>query len=250
MKTEKRMSLIQHLLELRKVLMVSAYAIAAGSIVGWLVSIPMFEFLTHPVAGLATTKFVTTTITEPITVKLKVSLLAGVIIALPVVAWKIWSFVVPALKKNERRFFYVLVPFSILLFLAGAAFAFYVVLPIGIRFLLFVNSGVRYEPLVSQSSYLSFILKLLLSFGLGFELPVAVLIAVRLNIFTPQWLAQKRKYALIAIVALVAFISPTPDIPSQLLMACPIYLLYEASIWLSYLSVRKRRKALMASLEG
>lgn len=250
MRTEKRMSLMEHLLELRKVLIVSAFAIAIGAVIGWFISVPLFKVITSPVAGLATTKFVTTTITEPITVKLKVSLLAGVLIALPVVAWKVWSFILPALKKNERKFFYWIVPFSVLLFLAGAAFAFYVVLPIGIKFLLFVNSGVKYEPLLSQSSYLTFLLKLFLSFGLGFELPVALLMAVRLGILTPQWLRQKRKYALLFIVALVFIISPTPDIPSQLLMAGPMYVLYEASIWLSYLAVRSSKKALRASMEG
>ncbi len=250
MKSEKRMSIIRHLLEFRKMLMISAYAIAVGVIIGWFIYVPLFKFLTHPVVGLEPVKFVTTSITEPITVKLKVSLMAGILIALPVVAWQVWSFIFPALKKKERKFFYSLVPFSTILFLAGAVFAFYVVLPIAIRFLLLINSGVQYQPLVSQSSYLNLLLKLLLSFGLGFELPVVVLIAVWLKILTPQWLAKKRKYALLLIVILVFIISPTPDIPSQLLMAAPFYLLYEVSIWMSYLIVRNRQKVLKTSLEG
>ncbi len=241
---EKTMSLVGHLMELRKVLIRSAYAIAGGAVVGWFVSTPLFGYLTKPVASLQATKFVTTSITEPIMVKLKVSLLAGILIAVPVVAWQLWSFILPALQKKERKYVYIITPFSILLFLAGAGFAFYVVLPVGIKVLLFVNSGVKYEPLVTQNSYLSFLLTFLLAFGLVFELPVALLILVRLGLLTPRWLRKKRRYAIFIIVVLAAVISPTPDIPSQMLMAGPMYLLYEVSIWLSYLVARSRQKAL------
>lgn len=241
---QKAMSLIEHLVELRRVLIVSAFAIAGGTVIGWLISAPLFGFLTGPVALLQHTKFVTTSITEPVLVKLKVSLLAGILVASPVVLWQIWSFVLPALKKNERKYVYLTVPISVLLFFVGAAFAFYVVLPVGIRFLLFVNSGVKYEPLITQNSYLSFLTTFLVAFGLVFELPVALLILVRLGVLTPQWLRKKRRYALFIIIVVAALISPTPDIPSQLLMAGPMYLLYEVSIWLSYLVVRSRRKAL------
>jgi len=241
---EKTMSLIEHLTEFRKVLIVSAFAIAIGTVAGFAVSEHFFGYLTGPVASLAGTKFVTTSITEPIMVKLKVSLIAGIMIALPVVAWQVWNFVLPALKKNERKYVYIITPFSVLLFLAGASFAFYVVMPVGIKFLLFVNSGVKYDPLITQSSYLSFLLTFLLAFGLVFELPVVLLVAVRAGFLTPQWLGKNRRYALFIIVVIAAFVSPTPDIPSLLLMAGPMYLLYEVSIWLSYLVARSRQKAL------
>ncbi|HWJ03060.1 MAG TPA: twin-arginine translocase subunit TatC [Verrucomicrobiae bacterium] len=238
------MTLIQHLAELRRVLVVSAFAIVVGTIAGFAVSEHMFGYLTKPVASLAGTKFVTTSITEPIMVKLKVSVMAGILLALPVIAWQIWSFVLPALKKNERKYVYIIVPFSVLLFLGGAAFAFYMVMPVGIKVLLFVNSGVVYEPLITQSSYLSFLLTFLLSFGAVFELPVVLLLLVRMGIITPRWLGKNRRYALFAIVVIAAFVSPTPDIPSLLLMSGPMYLLYEASIWLSYLVTRRRQKAI------
>jgi sec-independent protein translocase protein TatC len=244
MAQEKSMSLIEHLTELRKVLIVSAYAIAVGAVIGWLVSEPLFGYLTKPVATLAGTKFVTTTITEPVMVKLKVAVLAGILLAIPVVSWQIWSFVLPALKNNERKYVYIVVPCSILLFIGGAAFAFYVVLPIGLKFLLFVSSGVSYTPLITQSSYLSFLLTFLLAFGAVFELPVVLLILVRMGIITPQWLSKNRRYAIFFIVVAAAIFSPTPDIPSLLLMSAPMYLLYEISIWLSYIVAKRRKKAL------
>lgn len=244
MKQVKNMSLIQHLGELRKVLIISAYATTLGMVIGWLISSRLFGVLTQPVALLAQTKFVTTSVTEPIMVKLKVSLLAGIIIASPVIVWRVWSFLIPALKKNERKYVYIILPVSILLFLGGAAFAFYVVLPVGLKFLLFVNSGVNYEPLITQNSYISFLLTFLITFGLMFELPVVLLTAVLLGLLTPSWLVKKRRYALMIIMVVVAVVSPTPDIPSQLLMVGPMYLLYEASIWSSYLVVRSRQKRL------
>lgn len=244
MKQDNGMSLTQHLGELRKVFIVSAYAIAIGMAIGWLISPNLFGYLTSPVASLSQTRFVTTSITEPIIVKLKVSLLAGVVIVLPVIAWQFLSFVMPALKKHERKYVYIILPFSILLFWGGAAFAFYVVLPIGLRFLLFVNSGVKYEPLITQTSYVSFLLTFILAFGLVFEMPVVLVSAVSLRLLTPLWLRKKRRYALFIIVIFVAIISPTPDIFSQLLMAGPMFLLYEVSIWLSYLAIRNRQTTL------
>lgn len=249
MDSEKRMSIIRHFIELRRTILISAFAIAIGVVIGWFIYVPLFKFLIYPVAELENIQLVTTSITEPIMVKLKVSFLAGILIALPVVLWQIWGFVFPGFKKNERKIFVRIVPVSILLFIFGVVFAFYVVLPVAVKFLLFINSGVYFDPLVSQSSYLSFILKLLLCFGIGFELPIAILLAVRLNLITPKWLKEKRKYALIFIMFLVFLISPTPDIPSQLLMVGPFYMLYEVSIWLSFLVIPNRKRVNETSVE-
>ncbi len=238
-----KMSLVEHLTELRKVLIVSAYAIAVGALIGWFVSEPLFGYLTKPIASLAGTKFITTTITEPVLVKVKVAVLAGILLALPVIAWQIWSFVLPALKNNERKYVYIVVPISSLLFFGGAAFAFYVILPACLKFLLFINSGVAYTPFITQSSYLSFLLTFLLVTGAVFELPVVLLILVRMGIITPQFLAKNRRYALFIIVVVAAFLSPSPDIPSTVMLAVPMYVLYEVSVWLSRIVINKRLNA-------
>jgi len=230
---------------LRKVLVVAAYAIALGTIIGWFISDQTFAYLATPVTLLKNITFITTTPMEPMLVKLKVSLFIGIALAFPVLTWQIWSFVLPALKKNERKYLYLIVPSSVILFLAGAALCFYLVMPIGVKFLLFSSGGgVQSTPFVTKTSYLSFILTFLLTFGLVFQLPIVLLILVRLGVLSPQTLAQKRRWAILVIIITVAIVTPSPDYLTQLLLVVPMYLLYEISIWLGYLVVRSKDKAL------
>ncbi|OLN31602.1 twin-arginine translocase subunit TatC [Desulfosporosinus metallidurans] len=242
---EGNLPLMEHVIALRKVLVISAYAIAFGAIVGWFISDLTFTYLATPVTKLKDIMFITTTPMEPMLVKLKVSLFVGMVIALPIIIWQIWSFVLPALKQNERKYLYIIVPSSLLLFLAGAALCFYVVLPIGIRFLLMAGGGgVQSTPFVTKTSYLSFLVTFLLTFGLVFQLPIVLLILIRIGVLSPKTLAKKRRWAVLAIVILAAVVAPTPDLFTQLLMAGPMYLLYEISIWLGYLVVRRTEKEL------
>ena len=242
---EGNLPLMEHIKALRKVLVIAAYAIAFGSIVGWFISDMTFAYLATPVTQLKDITFITTTPMEPMLVKLKVSLFVGMVIALPIIIWQIWSFVLPALKQNERKYLYIIVPSSLLLFLAGAALCFYVVLPIGIKFLLMAGGGgVQSTPFVTKTSYLGFLLTFLLTFGLVFQLPIVLLILIRIGLLSPKTLAKNRRWAILAIIILAAVVAPTPDLFTQFLMAGPMYLLYEISIWLGYLVVRKTKKEL------
>ena len=237
--------LLEHVLALRKVLVFSAYAIMLGSIIGWFFSDLTFAYLARPVTMLEDIRFITTTPMEPMLVKIKISMFLGVILALPVLMWQIWSFVLPALKQNERKYLYIIVPSSVILFLGGAALCFYGVLPIGIKFLLYAGGGaVQSTPFVTKISYLGFLLTFLLTFGLVFQLPIVLLILIRIGVLSPKTLAKKRRWAILVIIILAVIISPTPDLVTQLLMAGPMYLLYEISIWLGYLVARKRDKEL------
>ncbi len=242
---DANLPLLEHVLALRKVLVMSAFAVLVGSVIGWFFSDQVFAYLAGPVSILGDIKFITTTPMEPMLVKIKVSMFIGVTLALPVLMWQIWSFVLPALKQNERKYLYIIVPSSVLLFLAGAALCFYIVLPLGIKFLIYAGSGgVQSTPFVTKTSYLSFIITFLLTFGFVFQLPIVLLILIRIGILTPQTLAKKRRWAILTIVILAVVISPTPDLVTQFLMAGPMYLLYELSIWLGYLVVRSREKDL------
>ena len=237
--------LMEHLKGLRRVLMISAYAVALGTIIGWLVSDWAFAYLAQPVTALAKVSFITTTPMEPVLVKLKVAIVVGVVVALPILVWQIWSFILPALKQKERKSLYLVVPSSILLFIGGAAFCFYLVLPVGIKFLLFAGGGaVNSTPFVTKTSYMSFILTFLITFGLVFQLPVVLLILIQLGLVSPRTLAKKRRWALLIIIVLAAVVAPTPDLFTQGLMAAPMYFLYKVSIWLGYLVAHKREKAL------
>ena len=242
---DDNMPLLEHVVALRKVLVISAYAILLGTMIGWFISDRTYAYLANPVIQLENITFITTTPLEPMLVKLKVSMLVGVTLALPVILWQIWSFVLPALKQNEQKYLYITVPSSLFLFLGGAALCFYVVLPLGIKFLLFVGgNAVPYTPFLTKSSYLGFLTTFLLTFGLVFQLPVVLLILIRIGVLSPKTLAKKRRWAILLIVILAVVVSPTPDLVTQLLMAAPMYLLYEISIWLGYLVAQRREKDL------
>lgn len=242
---DENLPLMDHIKALRKVLIIAAYAVALGTVIGWFVSDLTFAYLARPVTQLQNIRFITTTPMEPMLVKIKVSIIVGIALALPVLMWQIWGFVLPALKQNERKSLYFIVPSSVLFFLAGVAFCFYLVLPMGIKFLLFAGGGaVQSTPFVTKTSYISFLLTFLLTFGLVFQIPIVLLILIRIGLLSPKTLVRKRRWAILVIVILAAVVSPTPDLFTQLLMAGPMYLLYEMSIWLGYLVARSREKAL------
>lgn len=241
---DENMPLMEHITALRKVFLFAAYGIVLGTVVGWIYSDQVYRFLADPVLQLGMT-FITTTPMEPIMVKLKVSIVVGIVIALPIIIWQIWSFILPALKQNEKKYLYMIVPSSVILMLAGIAFAFFFVIPIGLKFLLFTGqAAMESTTLLTKSSYLSFIIRFLLTFGLVFQLPVILLLLIRIGILSPDTLARKRKYAFFGIVVVIMLISPTPEIMTQGLMVLPTYLLYEASIWLGYIVARRREKTL------
>ena len=239
------MPLMEHIGALRKVLLFSAYAIAIGAILGWIYSDQVYAFIARPVVNIEGVNFMTTTPLEPALVKLKVSIVVGILVALPIIFWQVWSFVLPALKQNERKYLYMIAPSSLILFLLGAAFAFFFVIPLGMNFLLFLGqNAVETSTLLTKSSYLTFIIRFVLTFGIVFQTPVVILLLIRLGLLSPNTLAKKRKYALFAIIVIAMLVSPTPDLLTQGLMIVPMYLLYEVSIWLGYLVKRSRDRAL------
>ena len=172
--------------------------------------------------------------TEAFFVRLKVAALAGVFLSLPVMLYQLWRFVSVGLTPTERRYSLSLVPAALALFVSGAAFAFLVILPIGVRFLLSYQTP-DLVPMISVQAYTSFVTAFVLAFGLLFQLPVVILFLARLGVVTPASLAAGRKYALLAIVTASAVLTPGGDVVSQMLMAVPTYILYEVSIWVARL---------------
>lgn len=178
---------------------------------------------------------------EPFVITLKIALFGGIIIALPMIIYQAWQFVSLALKEKEKRYLLFYGPFSLLLFLSGASFAYFVAIPVGLRFLLSFG-GSSLEPMISISKYLSFITVTILTFGIVFELPLVSLFLVRIGIISPQFLAKNRKVAIIAIFVLAAILTPSIDAFTQILLAVPLVILYEVSIWLAKWSLFREAK--------
>lgn len=222
--------------ELRYRILISLAAIAIGtSIAFWKIK-PIVAYLAKPVGHL-----VFLSPTEAFMAYFKLAFFVGLFLASPVILFQIWGFVSSALKEKEQKMFLFFLPFSVILFLCGTAFAFFIVIPLALKFL--INfAGPEVLPVISISEYLSFITILTLIFGAVFELPIAIIILSKLGIVTPAFLSKNRKWAILIIFIAAALLTPTPDAFTQMLMAIPMIILYEISIWVSRLVYVKREE--------
>lgn len=228
------MTILEHLDELRARLMVSIAALVVASCIAFWQVKAIVRFLVIPPVD----TLVFFSPAEAFLAYCKVAVFAGLILSSPVIFYQFWCFVSTALSVNERRLVLACVPVSLALFLAGAIFAFSLVVPFALRFL--INfAGPELVPLLSVSQYLSFVIMLTVIFGAVFELPVAIMLLAKLGIVTPAGLARNRKYAALIIFVAAAILTPTPDAFTQILLAAPLYALYEVSIILSRMVKRK-----------
>lgn len=235
--SELRMTLVEHLVELRQRLIRVAVALVATSALAYAFAPQTRTFFTRPAGSI---KLVYLSPTEALTTDIKISFLVGLLAASPLVLYEAWAFVAPGLHRSERAHTWPLVLASTLLFFMGVAFSYYAVLPLAIRFVLgFATPDL--QALFSYSRYISFVTGIILSFGLIFQLPLGILFLARLGLVTAAGLRRSRKYAILAIFIVAAILTP-PDVLSQFLMATPMVVLYEVSIWLAHL-VRAREKA-------
>jgi sec-independent protein translocase protein TatC len=178
--------------------------------------------------------------TEAFFVTVKLSVLVGVIVAMPFILYQVWKYVGVALKKHERKYLIYFGPLSFILFMCGAGFAFRTVLPMAMRFLLSFSKD-NIEPMITLNNYVSFLIKMVSAFGLMFELPLVVLFLSKIGIVTPEALKKGRKYAIVVIFLVAAILTP-PDVISQIMLAVPILILYEVSILICKSVTRKREE--------
>ena len=242
---DQRLPADQHLLELRGRLVKSVLAILITTAIAFVFHAQILGFLMEPARGfegVPNEKPVYTDLTEFIGVAFKVSLLSGLILALPYVLYQIVMFVAPGLRNNERRYLFILLPASLLAFLAGAAFGHQVLFPPAVRFLLSFGSDVA-TPFIRIGGYTSIMLTLLFWMGIVFETPVVTFFLAKIGVVSGNFLAKQRRYALVASFVLGAIITPTFDPINQGLVAIPIMVMYELGIWLARLGERGRKKA-------
>jgi len=227
---DKRMSFLDHLGELRKRILWSLFAIIGGLAIALNFTDRLMQLVRRPFdAAVPGQKLVFVAPTEAFWVYMKVALIAGCVLAMPVVLYQIWAFISPGLHTHEKRFALPFVIIGSFFFLLGATFAQLVVIPFAMRFLV-TFPGPDLTPMISINSYVDFVLKFTLGFGAVFELPVAITLAARMGLVTPQFLAKNRKYAILINFILAAILTPTPDVFNQTLMAAPMILLYELGI--------------------
>lgn len=236
------MPFLDHLEELRWRLLWSLLAVVAGTVLAFFL-VMRFDVLgllvepIKPFLGGAKLKYLSPT--EPFFITLKLALTCGFLLALPVVAYQVWAFLSPALLPSERR---VIVPslyLGLVLFAAGVATAYEIVLPMTLRFTMGFQTE-SLEQAIVVGEYLSVVIRLLLSFGIVFELPIVVMVLSALGVVTPEFLASKRRHAVVAITVLASLLTPGDVITVTLMMMVPLVVLYEFSIVLSRLVVRRR----------
>lgn len=230
MKTEDQIPFTAHLEELRKRLIVCFVAVGIGFVAAYGFKEKLFQLLTRPLISVMNTRdnLIFTGLPEAFFTYLKVAFLAGLMLAAPVIIYQFWMFVAPGLYNKEKRFLIPIVLLSSVFFIGGALFGYFIVFPLGFKFFLgFATDTIR--PLPSMKEYLAFSAKLLLAFGLVFELPLIITFLAKLGIVSVDFLKKNRKYALLLFFVFAAILTP-PDVVTQILMALPLMVLYEISI--------------------
>jgi len=227
-KKTDEMSIIEHLEDLRRVLIISIIGTTVFAVAAYFFSDQILAILMEPLKKLDQKVFFTG-VTEAIFVKIKLSFFTGFLAALPVILWQLWSFIIPALKKNERVYFTLFVLVSFLCFVGGVAFGFFGVYRYGVTFLL-QFAGPNLAPMLTIDKYISFTISFLLPFGIVFEFPLISYFLAKLELVTYAFFARNRRYAILAVVVLAAVITPTPDIITCLIVSGPMYLLFEISV--------------------
>jgi sec-independent protein translocase protein TatC len=257
MSETRMMSFLEHLGELRKKITVSLVALIAIFMATFNYSEHLLEFVMFPLRynldfsvrkmyvyyvyadKLKSTKLVFLAPAEGFWMNMKISLVAAFIFALPIIFQQLWSFISPGLHSKEKKYFIPFVLIATTLFLAGASFCFFIVLPFALDFLLSYKVGDYMMPMLSVGQYVDFCLKFVLAFGAVFELPVLIVFATRLGFVTPQTLAKNRRYAIVIAFLVAAILTPTPDAFNQTLMALPMIVLYEVGILASRIFTKK-----------
>ncbi|HWW64771.1 MAG TPA: twin-arginine translocase subunit TatC [Sphingomonadaceae bacterium] len=241
---DTRAPLLDHLIELRKRLLWSFAALGAAFLICLHFAEPIFAFLVQPLLRAGQGKLIYTDIFEAFFVNLKVAFFAAIMLAFPVMAAQIWQFVAPGLYAREKRAFLPFLILTPILFLAGAALAYYVAMPIALHFLLSYQGnigGIQQEALPAVGNYLNFVTKFLFGFGVAFLLPVLLMLLERAGLVTRAQLVKGRRYAIVAAFALAAVLTP-PDVFSQLLLAVPLVLLYELALVGIWFTERRRAR--------
>jgi len=237
--SDKKMPFTSHLDELRSRLMKSLAAVGIGFVACYFFKERLFSLLILPLRDIMPegSAMIFTSLPEAFFTYLKISFFAGIFLVSPYVLYQLWKFVSPGLYKAEKKYVAPFVTVSSLFFIGGALFAYFLVFPLGFKF--FVAFGTDLiKPMLSMREYLSFSMKLLLAFGIIFELPIFMFFIARIGLVDSAILIKKRKYAILLVFVTAALFTP-PDVVTQCMMAVPLIILYEISVWVVKLGEKR-----------
>jgi len=239
---DRTMPLLGHLEELRSRLIKALVAVGLAFIPAYAFADYLFTFLTQPLQQITPKPpaLVGLGLAEAFFTKLKVSFIAALFLASPVVFYQIWQFVAPGLYEHERRYVIPFVLFASFFFLLGAGFCHVVVLPVAYAFFIEQYEGINVQPTLRISEYLTFTARMLLAFGVTFELPVLAFFFARVGLINHKMLLGALRYAIVIIFIVAAVLTPGPDVASQLFLATPLLLLYGLSIGVAYMFGKKK----------
>lgn len=243
------MTMIEHLAELRRRLIISFVSIGVGAILAWIFYPQIIEFLLEPYcktleAGEDCKLYVRNPL-EPFSVRLTVAGYGGIMIAMPMVLWQVWRFVAPGLYSHEKRYAVPFVVGGVVLFFLGAGLAYWSI-PRALQFLTQVG-GDDFTSLFAPNDYLGFVIKMIVAFGVAFEFPILLIFLQLLGLLQYQTLTKGRQYASVGIVTLVAIITPSGDPFTLMILSVPMYLFYEFSIGFGWFRERRARKKALAA---
>jgi sec-independent protein translocase protein TatC len=234
--TGGHMTLIEHLAELRRRIIVSIVAVAIGGVIVFVLWTPILEFLSGPYRDITDKELIVTGVAEGFAVRLQVATYGGILLAAPVIMFQLWRFITPALHKKEKRYAIPFVIATVVLFVFGAVVAWFTVEP-AVSFLL-TAGGDQVEPFVTARSYITLVTLMALAFGIAFEFPVVLMFALLARIVTTRQLRRARRYVIMGITVFAAVITPSQDPYSLFLMMVPMYLFYEGTILLGRIMKR------------
>jgi sec-independent protein translocase protein TatC len=243
MNDDKKQSFLSHLEELRERLIKSFIAVGVGCVIGYIFKEELFNILLLPLKDLLPEgeRLIFTGLPEMFFTYLKTAFIAGILLASPVVFYQIWMFIAPGLYQHEKRYIIPFIFFSTILFVGGALFGYFIVFPMGFKFFL-GYSNEYLQALPSVKKYFSLSYKLLLAFGVVFQLPLLIYFMSKMGLVTVDFLRKRRPFAVLMAFIIGAILTP-PDIISQIMMAIPLIVLYEIGIIVSVIGSRKKSAA-------
>ncbi|MGG3451759.1 twin-arginine translocase subunit TatC [Domibacillus aminovorans] len=235
------MTIYEHLEEFRKRLMIVVVFFFIAAIGGLFLAKPIIHYLQHAdeAAALSMNAF---RVTDPLKIYFQMAFVIGIILTSPVILYQLWAFVSPGLHEKERRATLSYIPASVLLFLGGLAFSYFILFPYIIHFMMKLSGDLNIEQVIGINEYFQFLFQTTIPFGFLFQLPVVTLFLTRLGIITPHFLSQIRRYAYFVLLVIAALITP-PDIISHMMVSVPLFLLYEVSIFVSKIGYKKVQQA-------